>query len=464
MNDLSPITPEQAALEVEQQVIGYLLHDVDVARQIVATVDGSDFADNLHREAFEIVKAGFRKGRENPGRELIVAALGNQDVADDLKLRDYLVRATNAVVVDAYGKWRDAVEEFREMAARRKLASLGRSLTAYGDVGAMLDAARASIDDLTNRRRKGKVASYSAHEAARAAIAAIGEPDTAITTGYADLDVVLGGWPREELSVVAARPGMGKSAFATGAAMRAAKVGAPTLFFSLEMHGKQLGSRLIADLAYTANEPIHYEAILKGRIDERQMRRVEEASAMLKGLPMRIEEQRGLTIAEIQARTRQAVSTSERNGNRLGLVVIDHMGLVRPSDRYEGNRTREVAEISDGLATLAKDLGIAVVALSQLNRGVEGRDNKRPSLSDLRDSGAIEEDASNVLFLYRPAYYLEKRTDDSDMDLTRSQQLEATKHSLEIVVAKNRNGRIGSVDLYIDVAANALRSMSVYRP
>lgn len=463
MSDTAPITPEQAALEVEQHVIGYLLHDVDAARQIVATVDASDFAESLHREAFTIIKEGFKRGRENPGRELIVAALGNQQVADDLKLREYLIRATNAVIIDQFGKWRDTVEEFREMSARRKLANLGRALTTYGDVSAMLDQARAEIDDLTNRRRRGKAASYSAHEAAQIAIAAIGEPDTAITTGYSDLDTVLGGWPRGELSVVAARPGMGKSAFATGAAMRAAKVGSPVLFFSLEMHGKQLGSRLISDLAYTANDPIHYEAVIKGRVDERQRRRIDEAAAHLKGLPMRIEEQRGLTIAEIQARTRKAVSVSERNGNRLGMVIVDHMGLVRPSDRYEGNRTREVAEISDGLATLAKDLDIAVVALSQLNRGVEGRDNKRPSLSDLRDSGAIEEDASNVLFLYRPAYYLEKRSDDSDMDLTRAQQLEAMRHSLEIVVAKNRNGRIGSVDLYIDVAANALRNMSVYR-
>lgn len=461
MSDGTPIDVMAAGVEVEQQVIGYLLNDPDAARQIIAQVEEGDFAETIHREAFAIVKAGFAKGRDHPGRELIVAALGNVEVVDDLRLREYLIRATNSVVLDTRGKWRDTIEQLREISARRQLAALGKTLQgAKSEVGDLLDNARASIDALTTRQRRGKANSYTAFAAARMAIDSIGQPDTTTTTGYSDLDTMLGGWARGELSVVAARPGMGKSALATGVAIRAAKAGAPTLMFSLEMHSVQLGARVLTDLAYQASSPIPYEAILKRRVEPHHLRLIEAAGETLKGLPLRFEEQRGLTIAEIQARTRRAVTDSERKGKRLALMVVDHIGLVRPSNRYAGNRTREVAEISDGLATLAKDLDIAVVALSQLNRGVEGRDNKRPTLSDLRDSGAIEEDASAVLFLYRPAYYLEMQLDDPDQDRLRMDELAARKNVLEVICAKNRNGRTGSVALFVDIAANALRNYS----
>lgn len=462
MNQLTPareMVEANAAVEVEQQMIGYCLADADVARQVLALVEGSDFIEPLHREIFEIIRAGFKRGRDEPGRELVVAALGNQQVTDEVDLRDYLRRAANSVVLDARGKWRDVVAEFREMSARRNLASLGRSLVgSRDDVPAMLDRARAAVDKLTLRHRKGRTASYSAHDATRRAITAIGQPNTAITTGYTDLDAMLGGWARNELSVIAARPGMGKSALATGVATRAAKAGHATLMFSLEMHDIQIGSRMLTDLAHQRADPIYYESLIKHQVDPRHASRLEAAADMYRGLPLRIEEQRGLSIADIQARTRQAVADSERGGNRLALMLVDHIGLVRPSDRYSGNRTREVAEISDGLATLAKDLGIAVVALSQLNRGVEGRDNKRPSLSDLRDSGAIEEDASAVLFLYRPAYYLERSTDNPEQEMQRMAELEARRNTLDVIVAKNRNGRTGTTTLWIDIGANAIRN------
>ncbi len=463
MNDATPIDPNAAAIEVEQAVIGYLLADANAARQIVAELSEEDFGEMLHREAFAVVKAGFAKGREHPGRELIVATLGNANVNDDLKLREYLIRATNAVVLDAKGRWHDAVEQLREIAARRQLANLGKSLAAgRGDLGEMLDEAREHVDALVMRRRKGKAAGYSVSAAGRTAIDSVKLPETAITTGYEDLDRVVK-WARGELSVVAARPGMGKSALATGVAIRVARTGLPVLMFSLEMHKVQLGSRILCDLAYQSANPIPYQAMLQKEITPHQERMLEAAQETLKGLPLRFEEQRGLTVAEIQARTRKAVTDSERAGKRLGMILVDHIGLVTPSNRYAGTRHREVAEISNGLATLAKDLDIAVVALSQLNRGVEGRDNKRPSLADLRDSGAIEEDASAVLFLYRPAYYLERELDDANEEMARRDEYEARKHILEVIVAKNRNGRTGSVPLFVDIGSNALRNYGYAR-
>ena len=137
------------------------------------------------------------------------------------------------------------------------------------------------------------------------------------------------------------------------------------------------------------------------------------------------------------------------------------MMLVRSSDRYAGNRVREVGEISEGLMALAQELDVAVVALCQLNRGVEGRDNKRPTLADLRDSGEVEQNASLVIFLYRPAYYLEqKREDDPEIEREREALLEKHRHRLEFIVSKNRNGRPGVVDAFVNIGANAVRNAS----
>jgi replicative DNA helicase len=224
---------------------------------------------------------------------------------------------------------------------------------------------------------------------------------------------------------------------------------------------------MLTDLAWSYDDPIQYEDILQRRretFDDRKRRRLAEARDRLRDLPLTIEEQRGLTFGEIAARARKHASALDRHGRKLDLVIIDHMLLVRPSHRYSGNRVREVAEISDGIATLAKDMGTSVLALCQLNRGVEGRENKRPSLADLRDSGAIEEDASLVMFLYRPAYYLEhQRQDNPEAEASRVATLEACRNSLEFIVAKNRNGRMCTVDAFVDIGANAVRNAEVGR-
>jgi len=232
------------------------------------------------------------------------------------------------------------------------------------------------------------------------------------------------------------------------------------LFFSLEMTGKQLGSRLLTDIAYTHSDPIFYQDVLKRKIDDRQRARLMQAREFIASLPIIIEEQRGLTISDIMARSRKVARKFEDDGGSLDVIFVDHMLLVKPSQRYSGNRVREVAEISDGLATLAKQLNCAVVALCQLNRGVEGRDVKRPTLSDLRDSGAIEEDASTVTFIYRPAYYLAQTRLQGDAEIKRQELLEAQKNVLEFIVAKNRNGEAGIVDAFVEIGANAVPGVS----
>jgi replicative DNA helicase len=167
-------------------------------------------------------------------------------------------------------------------------------------------------------------------------------------------------------------------------------------------------------------------------------------------------------IAEIASRVRAQAQRFEREGVKLGLVVIDHLGFIKASDRYRGNRVHEVTEISAGLGQIAKEHDVALIVLSQLNRGTEGRENKRPSLSDLRDSGSLEQDADVVLFCYREAYYLERTKHDpgSQAELKRQTELEATRNTLEVIVAKNRMGPTGIVNLFCDMGCNAVRGLA----
>ena len=355
---------------------------------------------------------------------------------------------------------------FRSAAQRNALTIIGQTLAAKSvaqaasvqDIG--VEAVHA-LDDVLASLRVGKRQVYSAKGLADAALNHLDtEDDPLPTTGLADLDYLIGGWPRGELTIWAGRPGMGKSACATSAVLRAAKAGHGVGFFSLEMHGIAIGSRMLTDLAYRGDDPIYYEDILKKRIDQRARQRIEAAAAHLDALPIITEEQRGLTLAEIASRARKMANEFDRAGRRLSVLVVDHMGLIVPSGRYKGNRVQEVGEISDGLATLAKDLDCAVIALCQLNRGVEGRENKRPGMSDLRDSGSIEQDASLILFSYRPAYYLRDRLDDPAAEEARQMAMNALKNKLEIIVAKQRNGHLATIDAFVDIGANAIRNVS----
>ena len=177
---------------------------------------------------------------------------------------------------------------------------------------------------------------------------------------------------------------------------------------------------------------------------------------------MYINEQAGLSMAEIAAFTRTAAQMFERQGRELGLVIVDHIGKVKPSTNYRGNKVHEVGEISNALATLAKRENVAVLALCQLNRGVERRENKRPGLADLRDTGDIEQDADAVMFAYRHAYYLERQKEENDdKERARVKALELTRNDLELIIAKQRNGMTGVVELYVDMASNVVRNAAI---
>jgi replicative DNA helicase len=467
-----PMPTADELLSLEEGLLARCLAKPDAIAEVSAKIAPNDLQSDFHRSVLGALVDLHDQGR-TPSIEALVARFGDEEIAPNVTPRRYFMRLLNGAVLNFYQPLSDLIEVVKDCAARRTFSDIGTALSLQASNGGnnLVDVGGVAVerlDDVLASLRSGKRRAYDAAGAATLALEHLDSKAAPYpTTGLQDLDKVTGGIPLGQSMILAARPGMGKSAAASSIALRAAMRGHSVLFFSLEMTGVQLGARLLTDLAWSYDDPILYEDILQRRtlaLDERKRRRLAEAHSRLRGLPLTIEEQRGLTFGEIAARSRKHAQSLERHGRKLEVVVIDHMLLVRPTQRYAGNRVREVAEISDGIATLAKDLHVAILALCQLNRGVEGRENKRPGLADLKDSGAIEEDASVVTFLYRPAYYLEQqRFDEPEAEQSRIDALAACRNSLEFIVAKNRNGRQCTVDAYVDIGANAVRNAEVAR-
>lgn len=446
----------------EFAILARCMAQPDSIAEIADKIVPADFEHAFLARCFAAIVGLHAEGRK-PSVESLVAELGNDEIEPRLTVRQFLFELATQGVGGYFLPIGDAIEVVRDRAQRRTLAVLGANLMAatagMKSLQDLVAEAAAGLDDVAASFRQSKRMVYTAGGAGAAAIANLDAVEsTSPTTGLKDLDRMLGGWPKGELSVVAGRPGMGKSAFATSSLLRTAKAGHGCQFFSLEMTERQLGARMLTDVAYNSQRPIMYQDVLRREVQDLDRPRLNQARGILDKLPISIEEQRGLTISDIIARARKLADKYDKDGGTLDVVFVDHMLLVRPSSRYAGNRVREVAEISDGLASLAKELNCAVVALCQLNRGVEGRDSKRPTLSDLRDSGAIEEDASTVTFLYRPAYYLEqKKPESAQARAEHAELMEKDGKLLEFVVAKNRNGAVGIVDAFVEIGANAVR-------
>jgi replicative DNA helicase len=277
-----------------------------------------------------------------------------------------------------------------------------------------------------------------------------------ISTGFDDLDKRTGGLNNSDLIVLAGRPAMGKTALATNIAYNVADLmsrGAVKLgensrgvaFFSLEMSADQLATRILSSTAGISSQRMR-----NGNIDNGEYGRIAEVARTLEKMPLYIDDTPGLTINAIRNRARRLKRTKG-----LGLIVIDYIQLIMGSSkRGEANRVQELSEISRGLKIMAKELDVPVIALSQLNRGVEQRDDKRPLMSDLRESGSIEQDADIVLFVYRENYYIQnEEPKETDKNYTPEkhekwlQKMNATKYKAEIIIGKHRHGPTGTVTL-----------------
>ena len=284
-----------------------------------------------------------------------------------------------------------------------------------------------------------------------------GVDENAIQTGISSYDELTGGLHRGEYIIFAARPSMGKTALAVQVAVNVSQAGHGVLYLSLEMPHCLLMPRFLSSHIWTAGSPVNCTSVSRGNVSEEELRRIKTAAKAIGDWPMVIDDEPALTPREVETRARLVQSRFERQGQSLDLIIVDHLHKMREPGC--ATKATEYTEISARLAEMAKRLNCPVLTLAQLNRGVESRNDKRPALADIRESGAIEQDADTVCFLYRESYYLQRvrsKSIEDEVDL-RVQHSECA-NNLELIIAKQRSGPTKSVHTWCELSCNVVLS------
>ncbi|TPM25692.1 DnaB-like helicase C-terminal domain-containing protein [Mesorhizobium sp. B2-3-4] len=470
-----PQIPDAAYVpEIERDVLGSLLFRGDFLK-VASFLREDHFVSDVHRVLFKAIRFAF----EQYGSTAlpVVLRLIPPDAAvlfaqkTDRSPVSYMTSLSDDSVSGNSGLER-AGRAVIEQWARLKAAEVGKMLRdaaheATAEPKALIQGVAGELDNIAAELRAGprRKTMYSLDAATQEAVVEIqdamarGNGLTGHTWGLTDINAATGGIQPGEMAIIGARPSMGKTAFALSVALRSAGAGVGVGFLSLEMGAKKLAMRRLTDIAFDWSIKVPYSDLIKGKVSPQDLESVLAANHDADELPLWIEEQSGLTISDIRVKIDRMSEMAAARRKPLGVLLIDYLQLVRPSARYSGNRVGEIAEISWALREFAREYGVGVIALSQLSRQVESRDDKRPQLSDLRDSGSLEQDADMVAFLYREAYYLEKaKGKDADKEEERLSRLIDAQNELEFIIAKQRNGPTKTVKLFVDIACSAVRN------
>ncbi|MFP4386357.1 MAG: replicative DNA helicase [Alphaproteobacteria bacterium] len=447
--------------EAEQGLLGALLVDNRAYEKISDTLRAEYFFIPVHQRIYTAISQFIERGQTASP----VTLKGYFEEDEDLsELGGGLYLADLAGSIISVINVRDYAQTIYELHMRRELISLGEdvvneahSLKLDSSVMDTIDTAEARLFSLAeNGETKGGFTSLRdsvlvSIEIAEKAFKAKGHV-TGFTTGLRDMDRQLGGLHPSDLIILAGRPSMGKTALATNIAFNSARIyagsggqeGARVGFFSLEMSADQLATRILADVA-----SISAHAIKQGNIKQDDFQSFVKASQELAQVPLYIDDTPALTIGAVRTRARRL-----KRQHGLDMLVIDYLQLLRGSGsrQSESSRVNEVSEITRGLKAIAKELNIPVLALSQLSRSVEQREDKKPMLSDLRESGSIEQDADVVMFVYREEYYLHRAEPElgTEKHMKWQEKCERALNVGEAIIAKARHGPIGSVRMHFD--------------
>ncbi|TCS88688.1 primary replicative DNA helicase [Keratinibaculum paraultunense] len=416
------------SLEAEQSVLGAMLINQEAINTAIEQLAPEDFYKEANKEIF---KAMIELYKRNEPVDIITLSeeLKRKDILENIGGVTYLTSLSGGVAISSNIKYYcDIVEE--KALLRQLIAScdeiMAKSYEASEEVNSIIEQAEKKIFDITQGRHKGGFApikdvlleSFSKIEEMAAREGEL----TGLTTGFIDIDSKLSGMQKSDLILLAARPSMGKTALGINIATNAAiKANASVAIFSLEMSKEQLAQRMISSISH-----VNLQNIISGRLKEEEWLKIINGIAPLSQSNIFIDDTAGISLMEIKAKCRKL-----KIEKGLDLIVIDYLQLMQSEMKHE-NRQQEISAISRGLKALAKEMDCPVLALSQLSRAPELRSDHRPILSDLRESGAIEQDADVVLFLYRDEYYNE----DTDK-----------KNIGEVIIAKHRNGPTGTVEL-----------------
>lgn len=448
---------------IEQELLGCVLIYNESYQWISELVRPEHFFEPIHQDLFDICGKLIGMGRVASPVSLKTYLPEDYIIMEGMTVSQYLARlaASATTIINA----RDYAVIVRDLADYRAIINVAETAMApkTGEINPV-DLATEAIDRLdaiVAERSIGQVPSLSLGASVVRAVDAAAkayQTDGALTGmsyGLKDLDWKTSGLQRGELTIIAGRPGMMKTGLALNVTRVLCQADRKGIFFSLEMGDESLSRRLMSDMIFDTHELPHFK-IKSGRFDEKEFQHITDAALRLKDLPLRIEQQTGVTLSQMAARARQM---KRRQG--LDFMVVDHMGHVMASDRYAGNKVNEIGEVSAGLLRLARELDIGMIALCQLNRGVESREDKRPNLSDLRASGNIEEDAATVMMVYRESYYLtnrEPRAGTPEYETWQTRMVECW-NKLNIIIEKQRDGSTGSIEVYVDVKCNAVRNV-----
>ena len=451
-------------IEAEQALLGAIFVNNDACDRVSSFLQPNHFFDPLHGRIYEVASKLVLAGKRATPVTL-KTFFEHDEPLGDLTVPQYLGRlaasATTVINAEHYGR------TIYELALRRNLILIGEDMVneAYDSPvetspAMLIEEAEQQLYSLaeTGKYGSGFEAFASAlTDAIDMAANAYGRDGgvSGLSTGFKDLDQKLGGLQKSDLVIIAGRPSMGKTALATNIAFHIAhahrtellpngeeqvKDGAVVGFFSLEMSSEQLATRLIAEQA-----GIPSERVRRGKITKQEFDRLVDVSQTLQHLPLYIDQTGGISIAQLAARARRL-----KRQKNIGVIIVDYLQLLTGSHRRASEgRVQEVTEITTSLKALAKELNVPIVALSQLSRQVEQREDKRPMLSDLRESGSIEQDADVVMFVFREEYYVERRQprEGSPEHMTWQDEMSSVEGLAEVIIGKQRHGPTGSVKL-----------------
>lgn len=423
------------AIEIEQCVLGAMFLSDQAVKKCVENLTPDVFFLDAHRKIFEVMQ-NLSEQNIMIDAPLVIAELEKRGILDSVGGTEYLTVILNSVISSS--NIDEHIKIVNEKAILRRLIDVSSSIidNAYdgdNELSDVLENAETKILNVVKTRKGSEFKSIQdvlnrTVEQINRIVDNKGEV-TGLSTGFTDLDKLTTGFHPHELIIIAARPAMGKTAFALNLATNIAQSTTKTVaLFNMEMGAEQLAMRMIA-----AEGELDLGKLKRGELDKNDFNKIDEAVARLGNTNLVIDDTSGMTIGEIKAKCRRLASSE----NGLGIVIIDYLTLIMGSTKYQGNRQQEVSEISRSLKTMAMELDIPVVALAQLSRNVEQRDDKRPMLSDLRESGSIEQDADIVAFLYRDDYYQLKKGQEETSDISQS----------EFIVAKHRSGPTDTINL-----------------
>ena len=479
-----PQTPSYRTLPhnilAEQMLLGVLLTNNDALNRINDFLTKDHFFEPVHQRIFDAITIFIDRGMiANP--VTLKNSFDKDQALQDIGGSSYLARlaslASTVINVVDYGK------VIYDLAVRRKLITLGGDVVNDAFDNEIKLTAAEQIErteqELFVLASEGQ-STLTGFQALKTSLtAAINraqlafkyrEKVTGVSTGYVDLDALLGGLQNSDLLILAARPSMGKTALAINLAVNCCnylyaqhqskkdkedtEIVPPSVgFFSLEMSSEQLAARMLSMVSEISSTKLR-----SGHIDEAEFTKILSSNKTLHQLPFFIDDTPALTISALRTRARRL-----KRRHNLAVLFIDYLQLVRGvSSKGDGNRVQEVSEITQGLKAIAKELNIPVIALSQLSRAVESREDKKPLLSDLRESGSIEQDADIVMFIYREEYYVSRRQPREGTDDYGKWQadMEEVANVAEIIIAKQRNGQIGQIKLHFNSATTKFNNLA----